>query len=89
MLFRIFAVKNFDDFCKLYQQNKEEMNGDLLAITSKHIVSLISPRDYRISFDNANILLAGLSALNFATLSEKSTNLSTQPLLASSPSCAP
>jgi hypothetical protein len=85
---RIFAAKNFEDFCKVYQQNKQDMSGDLLATTSKHIISLVSPRDYRISFDNANVLLAGLSALDLASLSEKSTSLPTQPPSASSPSCA-
>lgn len=62
----------------MYSQNKSEINGELLATSSKHIISLISSRDYRLSFDGANILLEGLAAIDISSLTEKSTSFYTQ-----------
>jgi hypothetical protein len=55
------------------------MTLELVATVSRHIVSLVSARDYRLSYDRAAVLLASLTALDVSPLSEKSTSAATQP----------
>jgi hypothetical protein len=54
------SAKSFIDFCQLYEQKQNEISGEILGATSRHIVSLISARDQRISFEHAGAFLAKL-----------------------------
>jgi hypothetical protein len=57
---RIFSVKNFDEFYQLYEQNKQEITGELLGSVSKHLITLITTRDQRLSYDKASSLITNL-----------------------------
>lgn len=39
---RIFETNNWKDFMSLFQQEKEEFTPDVIATTTKHIISLLN-----------------------------------------------